>query len=583
MPAAYKDSSHSTSPSAAARAVRFGSDEAARLLEGKEALLANPAAHGWEKVKHNASRTVFRGSIDGRQVYLKQFHALSLWKRIALAVGICDARRELEMSTHLRGRGVKACRVLAAAWGGHGQWVLTEAVTTGEGGDVWHSRCLEDEGSAGRIRAASRGLARLIAGMHSAGVLHGDLHCGNVMVCEQSDGGSEAGMKMVLMDLHRASRRRERGRGRILSRGARAANLAQLCCDRMAFTTRSQRLRFLKQYLHFSGASGSLGGWETMVSFFAERHARRHRAHRDRRIGGNNRYLARISPGRQWRGHAILATKTKMADSPASHATFSKEDWCKALASPAALLEGDDVLVVKDSASGRVVRRSLTVGDSTLDVFVKLAHRRGRLKTLTDCFRPSRALRGFRLGHMLLTRRFATPLPLAAVKHRRGPLLLESILITEASPATWICTFLDESLADPSRVRDAHRVLWGAGRMLRRLHDLGWAHRDLKATNLLTPPHFRAQTCPIMVDLDGLSRPVFMTARRRLANLARLEVALGQLPRVTRTGRLRTLLGYLLRPGATRDGFKTYWRVMADAAARKMRRPGADDHGRRQP
>jgi len=477
-----KDGSRAKSPQAEAMSMRFGDADARRLLAGKESVLGDPQAHGWEKVKQNASRTVLRGSIDGREVYLKQFHARSLWKRIGCAMGICDARRELEISMLLRSRGVRAARVLAAAWGRGGQWVLTEAVTSAQPADKWHSRCLGEEDSSARINGVSSGLAHLVAAMHSAGVVHGDLHCGNVMVRQRSRGRAE---QLVLMDLHRARRRGRWGKG--LSRRARAANLAQLCYDRMGVTSRSQRLRFLKQYLRFSGVSGSLGGWEMLVSFFAERHARRQRAHRDRRIRGNNRYFARVTPRRQWRGHVVLATKPQIADSPASRATFSRRDWQEALAECELLSGGDDVLVVKDSAGGRVVRRRLTVGSNDLDVFIKLTRRRGWAKMPVDCFRPSRALRSFRLGHMLLSRRFATPLPLAAVERRLGPLLLESVLITEASEAPRICDLLQESPDDPSSVGVAHRALWGAGRMLRRLHDAGLAHRDLKSTNLLVP------------------------------------------------------------------------------------------------
>ena len=109
--------------------------------------------------------------------------------------------------------------------------------------------------------------------------------------------------------------------------------------------------------------------------------------------------------------------------------------------------------------------------------------------------KSSRAKRAFGLGHVLLTRQVPTALPLAALERRIGPVLLDSVLITETVEAARLDQFLETWLANPPKGEPrlgavqqrqlAQQVLWEMGRLLQRLHDNNFAHRDLKGTNML--------------------------------------------------------------------------------------------------
>ncbi len=558
-------------PGGADAKVHFGDGNAAALLAGRVDELFSPDKHGWQQVKHNPSRTVYRGQIGDEEVFVKHFHSRSILRRLACRLGISDAKRELCFARYLNSCGVPAAPVLAATWRGAVQWVVTKAVRPAQSGDEWHVARLA-RGGEGReaIRQVARRLAEMVARMHAAGVIHRDLHAGNVQVRS----GERRG-ELVLMDLHRVRRRRR------LSRRAKAANLAQLCHDRAPFTTRSERLRFLRDYLRFSGAGGSLRGWDMMVSLFYQRYSRRHQAHRDRRILGDNRYFTRVRLPGGWRGHVVLACNRRMAGSIAAGQTFTAEDWLEALAQPGSLGSSREAAVVKESPSGKVVRRVLRVGDSDLDVYVKSPRRKRLIKVLGDYLRRGRAIRAFKLGHMLLSRHFATALPLAALQRRRGGALLESVLITEAVDAAAMKEFFSQALGPPGedlspaetkgRLLSAHRMLWRLGRMLRRLHRGRWAHRDLKEANVLA--YLRGDGSgpqPVLIDLDGLSRLPVLTRRRMYQNLARLDVALRRIPAVTAACRLRVLLGYLAGPGSGHVNFKIPWRVVEQMSIRKM-------------
>ena len=376
------------------------------------------------------------------------------------------------------------------------------------------------------------------------------------------------------MDLHRVSHRRR------LSRRARAANLAQLLYDRHDFTTRTERLGFLKQYLRAAGTGGTLRGWQLMVEHLAARHARRQFAQRDRRVFARNRYFSPVRLGGGWRGHVVLASKRKLGGSQAAEVEFSPEAWEKVLADPESLPAGEGAEVVKDSPSSLVVHRRLTVGEHTVDVYVKRPRRKRAWKLLLDCFRRARPIRAFELGHVLLTRRIATAVPLAALERRCGPFLLGSILITETVPAVSLWEFFRTWLATPPRgdtaltaveqYQLAQKVLWQLGRVVQRLHDCRFAHRDLKATNLMVRWSPGADPEVVLVDLDGLTRRRWLTSRRRFQGLMRMNVSLLQCPEVNHAGRLRMLLGYLRRPGCGRIHFKPYWRVLEEWSDRKL-------------
>ena len=551
--------------------VVFADDDAAALLGGALDVLARPAENGWEVVKTNPSRTVYRGRIGQAELFVKHFHRRSGLRAVLRFLGRSDCRRELALTRYLQAAGVATVPVLAARIGAEPEYLVSRAVWPSQPAEQWHAQQrAAGEAGARQVQKAIVALGNLLARMHAAGVVHHDLHCGNVLVRTDTDEPEP-----VLMDLHRASRRRR------LSRRAMTLNLAQLFHDRHNFTTRTERLRFLACYLRAGNAPGTLRGWEFLVSYFGWRHRLKQYRHRDRRIFGRNKYFAPLEFGDGWRGHVVLGSKRALGGSKAAQCTFTEDDWREALADPPSLLSGSDVEVVKSSRSALVVRRKLTVGANTIDVYVKRFARKRRWKVFFDRFRRARPIRAFHLGHRLLTRWMATALPMAALEQRNGSALVDNLLITEAVDVPRLDEFLQRWLARPAQGdaaltaaqqrRLAQEVLWQMGRLLQRLHDNGFAHRDLKAGNMLVRWKRDEEPELVLVDLDGLKKVWCVTARRRFQGLMRLNVSLLQCPVVNHAGRLRMLLGYLRRPGSGRINFKPCWRVLEDWSARKLR------------
>ncbi|MHC4294180.1 MAG: lipopolysaccharide kinase InaA family protein [Planctomycetota bacterium] len=551
--------------------VVFNDEKAAALLGGYLPELHAPANAGWELIKQNASRSVYRNEIRGKEVYVKHYHSRTLIHRLGRLLGLSDAKCEMRYARYLSINGIATIPVLAATCGNGTEWLATLAVGPTESSHEWHTQQLTGGATGKRnIQEALLRLAETIGQMHAAGVIHRDLHAGNVLIRTDTPQPTP-----VLMDLHRMKRRRR------LSRRARVANLAQLFHDRLDWTTRTERLRFLKHYLQVSGADGTLRGWGLMVEQFARRHRRRLYAQRDRRIINDNKYFERIKLPGAWRGHVVLASKRNLTDSAAACVTFKADDWRSVLGRPQKLLMGNGIETVKDTPSVKVIRRTLEVAGNKLDVYVKRPRRRRAWKILLDCFRSARPIRAFRLGHALLTRRIATALPLVALERRIGPLLLDSILITETVDAPKLNEFLNKRLGDageevesldpPQRRQLAREVLWQMGRLLQRLHDNNFHHRDLKGPNMLVQWSEDRSPQIVLVDLDGLQRVRRLTTRRQFQGLMRLNVSLLRCTVVNHAGRLRMLLGYLRRPGSGRIHFKPYWRVLETWSTRKLR------------
>lgn len=557
--------------SSRSRKVRFADTSAAALLCDHLDELSRPADAGWEQVKHNASRTVYHRQIDDRCVYLKHYHSRTLAHRLGRLFGFSDANCEMRFSQYLSSHGVPTAQSLASGSSNGVEWLVTLAVAPARRGDEWHLEQLDRAKPGLRaIRKAIVALAELIGQMHTVGVIHCDLHAQNLLV--RTDTPDPA---LVLMDLHRMKKRRR------LSRRARVANLGQLLHDRFEWTSRTDRLRFLKHYLRISRPPGTLRGWVYMVEDFASRHRRRLYAQRDRRIFRDNQYFNHIKLPNFWSGYVVLSSKRKMAESKAAEMTFRTEDWKRVLEQPGRLLRGEGVEVIKDTPGCIIVRRNLTVGNHTVKVYIKSPRRKQPWKLLLDCFRSARPIRAFGLGHKLLTRRIATALPLATIQRRIGCFLLDSMLIVEAVDGQHLNLFLNQWLGNPSEgdapLNYAQRralgrdVLWQMGKLLQYLHDNNFHHRDLKGPNMIV--QWSANKSPeiVLVDLDGL-RPVRrLTARQQFHGLMRLNVSLLRCPGVNHAGRLRMLLGYLRRPGCGQINFKPYWRMLENWSDKKLR------------
>jgi tRNA A-37 threonylcarbamoyl transferase component Bud32 len=137
----------------------------------------------------------------------------------------------------------------------------------------------------------------------------------------------------------------------------------------------------------------------------------------------------------------------------------------------------------------------------------KLRHR------LRDSFRPSRARRAFWIGLRLEEAGVAIARVLAVGETRRLRWPVCAYLLTEEIPgAITLAGLLEQK--HPQMKRALRRL----AEVLARLHDAGFSHRDLKATNVLFDDQLQAH----LIDLDGVRAMRFGAQRRAVADLTRL-------------------------------------------------------------
>jgi tRNA A-37 threonylcarbamoyl transferase component Bud32 len=290
--------------------------------------------------------------------------------------------------------------------------------------------------------------------------------------------------------------------------------------------------------------------------------------HRDRRTRRESKYFERVSAG-GWHGWADADWADAVAQLLAQLGQAPHE------AMPAPPLPG--AAAIKEGETSSVWR--VPAGDGRT-LILKRHNKAGRQAGLRGLGRASRSLAAFRKGHALLARGIVTARPAAAADLRQAGVLRETVLLTEAVDGERLSDWLRGNPA-PAERRRMTRLL---ALMLRRMHDAGFSHRDLKAPNILVPRV--PGGLPVLVDLDGLRQSLHVTDTRRAQNLMRLSVSLDEWGLARRTDRLRFLRAYLGRRGgfgpitirSRRRGsagpaahLRRWWRQIARLSARKMK------------
>jgi tRNA A-37 threonylcarbamoyl transferase component Bud32 len=178
--------------------------------------------------------------------------------------------------------------------------------------------------------------------------------------------------------------------------------------------------------------------------------------------------------------------------------------------------------------------RTSTVGRVD-GVVLKRFNLRKMESLVKDLFRASRARRAFRAAYHLELLGLPTARPIAAADRRVCGLLLRSyLLMEEIVGATHLGAYLREGRAPEMKAVEQ------AARLIARLHEEGFSHRDLKESNLVLGADGRLY----LLDLDGMNFFSTVPDVRAAADLQRLAHAMKQYGGVTPAHRARVLRVY---------------------------------------
>lgn len=517
-------------------------------------------------VKHGPRRTVYRVDLPERAFFIKVYRAPT-WLDVARRlVRSSTAKREFQRACEAARRGVPTVRCVAVgeqvrrALPGE-SWLVTEAIPESCSLAEFVEQRLPRLPAAARWllrRKLAQSLARLCAAAHRAGVLHDDLHPGNVLVrldtCSADRGDSR------LPELHLIDLAGAKLSGPLNWRRSRWS-LVMLAASWTAQASLRDAWRFWRAYLaerpELQSPGIRPGGREIAARIWARR--RRIARSRDRRSLGDNREFYRLAtPAAE--GHAV--------------ADFPRIEFQRLLAAPDRPLAEGVHCPLKLAHRSVVVQAELPLAAGAVRVAYKRIRAKNWWKALVFFLCRSPALDAWYLGHALLLRGIATARPLVVCETTRFGLGRDSYLATQ-----WIVGAINLHLygwklarapADERR-RRTRQAAAALGRLLGRMHAWHVSHRDLKGCNLLVVERREAVEA-YLIDLDGVRLAGGLASVVRARNLGRLATSLEAHPWVTYGDRLRFLRAYLREAQLPADDWKPLWRASAAASRAITRR-----------
>jgi tRNA A-37 threonylcarbamoyl transferase component Bud32 len=422
-------------------------------------------------------------------------------------------------------------------------------------------------------------LGKLVARMHDAGICHDDLHPANILVRLEKDDR----LALYLIDLGAVRL------GRPLSWKQSQQNLVILNRWFVLRASRSDRYRFWKTYCRQrrrSEIGSPLASCHALdLADDLERQTLASNLkfwqRRDKRCLKNNHYYQRVDSPRVT-GHAVM-------DLDASIIAALEAD-------PDAPFSRPGAIFLKNSPSSKVIEMDVTVAGRPRTLVYKRFSVTSWSQPLAALFRPAAALRSWMQGQGFRERGLPTARPLAVLFRRRLGLRREGYLLTEKiDNAQDLHRFLASLHQRPAADQPAilRRQIGQVATVIRELHRRRLSHRDLKAANILvsrdsssffSPFSDKAWTTgtpsllPIfassvwLIDLVGVRRYRWLSRRRKIQNLARLNASFQDKDSLTRSDRLRFLRTYLRWNLHGKGDWKRWWQAIARATEDKISR-----------
>lgn len=496
-------------------------------------------------VKSGPHRTVYRIALPAGVVFWKHCRIAGIRSWLRQCLRPPKAKMEFDRAIALAARGIATIEPLA--WGiDHHKvigesYLITRELVGAESLSHYLEQIAANHNQPRKRRAAAVALGQFFAQLHEAGVVHPDLHAGNILVASHDEQA-----RFHLIDLH------DIRLGKPLAWAARRDNLVVFNRWFVDHASRSDRCRFWNAYV---AATSNSSMFPDDAALDVERRTLESnlafRAGRDRRCMGSNRYFQKV------RSHLVKGLAVRDIDESLLQRLLADPD--QPFRDPAAIL-------LKDSRTSTVAEITVDTPNGPKRYIWKRFCSKKPFTGLINLYRSSPALRAWQAGFAFYVRGLPTPRPLLLL-HRRG--------LLGAGEGYLLCEKIDDAL-DLLRANDAlakfdcnrqRMAIASLARLVRDMHDLRLSHRDLKAANVLWTS---ATDSFSFIDLVGVAMLRHVPALVKMKNLARLNLSFTQSPYLTRTDRLRFLRTYLCWGLRGREGWKFWWKGVADASQVKV-------------
>lgn len=518
-----------------------------------------------QRVKANPLRQVYRLDFRGEQFYVKTYKPVGVLGRLKWLILGPPSRNEFSLLHTACRRQVPA--PVPIAWAARKSILHPQALLiTRSLGQV---SSLEDlvwsaqKAPPDQLPFILKAVGRLIARLHCSGIIHHDLHAGNVLLRMDDNGGYEA----YIIDLQGVKIESRSGHASAEPRRAnRMANIALLLAALRHELDEAHLKIFIQSYLAVMQPKRvwnepAFNDFNHILSTIADKHDRRCIRSRERRSLRNNRYACRVKINNFWSAQVYLKHRHPKPDWLATRYEFTPQQWQQTLSDIPALLEGGELL--KQGKHNRVIAKEIQIGETQLSVVIKHIRLHRGLRGIAQALRRSRALRQWHRSFMLLLRDLPTAWPLAAIEHRQFGLLRESIFVSEKITQGHNLSFsLRNGGPLPQTTKQKYELCRNLGKLLGLLRRSGLNHRDCKASNVLIQRqlHPEGETWkPFFVDLDGVSRqwgPWRLARHQAIVRLAASVLGQNSVRRLYLAAMFDSYLRYQDLPEATNRRLK---------------------------
>jgi tRNA A-37 threonylcarbamoyl transferase component Bud32 len=213
-----------------------------------------------------------------------------------------------------------------------------------------------------------------------------------------------------------------------------------------------------------------------------------------------NAYFAKLRVG-EWTGFGFKRAKFPYAWSRVSGTEFERGELERAWGELSGRIERGEVRYIKQSESGDVMAADVEVGGRTLSVVVKEPRRKQWHRWFTDVLRGDRAMRAWVRAWELIARDIPTAWPIMVMRRTVAGYPVESAIVFERVEGVPLAHVKLGEMSGGERDTLFRRV----GRLLRRIDESGYYHRDAKSDNVMV----ERGNVPVLVDLDGIRELTF--------------------------------------------------------------------------
>jgi tRNA A-37 threonylcarbamoyl transferase component Bud32 len=516
-------------------------------------------------IKQAPHRTIYRVDLPDASVFIKHYPIHDVRAFLRQRLRPAKAATEMACALALAERRIATVVPIASAAGPAGEsYLITLALEGTVRLDDFINHLLEK--APGELnfrlrREIARRLGEFLARMHDAGVSHADLHSGNLLVKPDT-------LELYLIDLHAVRL------GGPLDWPDSKDNLVMLSRWMQGRTQRTDRRRFWRAYA-------------------SARRIIKVANHNEHRLAGELQAATADSLAHFWR------KRTQRCVTPGRHfyrlRMHGNDAWAVAdfpsdllealLGAPHRPFDCPASRLLKNGRSATVCEFDLVLEGKKRRVIYKRFRATKPSEPWVHLVRPAPAMSSWVNGHALLDRGLPTARPLAVIRRRRFGLVRESYLLTEKLTGVRdLRSHVDQTAKLPNgdQVAMTRLLVERLAVLARELHDRGLSHRDFKASNVLvqtrgaTPPPrtlhavFRPLPRLYLIDLEGVERRRAISRPRKVQNLARLHASFHDHPLLSRTDKLRFLRTYMRWGLNGRQGWKAWWRQIAQATRRKI-------------